>query len=100
MLMYQRPPCRSSAWASVNVAVPLAGLVGLVAIISATPAFAPAAAGPWKWAMVEGPVSPSKLIVQDNVLVAVSKVTSAVPVALLSMAAGAARAAFYLTASA
>src|ERR1700753_1050904 len=85
MLMYQRPACRSAAWASVNVAEPLAGLVGLVPIMRATGAFAPGAAGPWEWAMVGGAVSPSKLMSQVKSLVAGSKVTTAVPVPLLSV---------------
>src|ERR1700683_108798 len=50
-LTYQLPAIRSAAWASVSVAEPSNGLVlGLIA--TATPAFLPGAAGPWKWAAV------------------------------------------------
>src|SRR5262249_56864185 len=47
-LTYQRPAMRSAACASVSVAEPLAGLMGLLAIRIATGAFLPTSAGPWK----------------------------------------------------
>src|SRR5215204_2444044 len=94
--MYMRPAIRSAAWASVSVADPLAGLVGLLPIGMTTPAFLPASAGAWKWAAVASPVSPEKVTVQFRVFVAVSKVTSAVPVPLLSLA-GTSCCAFRLT---
>src|ERR1700728_649876 len=49
MLTYQLPAVRSAAWASVSVADPSNGLA-LDLIGTATPAFLPAAAGPWKCA--------------------------------------------------
>src|SRR3979411_3347946 len=54
-LTYQRPPIRSAALASSSGARPVAGLVGLLPLSSAPPAFAPGAAGPWKWAAVAAP---------------------------------------------
>src|SRR5262245_595264 len=48
MLTYQRPAVRSAAWASVKVAEPLAGLVGLVPISTARPDVLSGSAGTWK----------------------------------------------------
>jgi hypothetical protein len=49
-----------------------------------TPAFAPEAAGPWKWAAVAAPDSPENSIIHDNSFVAGSKSTDADPVASVS----------------
>src|ERR1700733_6515400 len=78
-----RPAARSEAWASESVAVPLNGLSSVLPfseIQTATPAFLPGSAGPWKWAAVAGPERPEKLPVQLNSLVAGSKVAVTVPV--------------------
>src|SRR5262249_10822131 len=56
-LTYQRPASRSAACASVRLAEFSNGLV-LGVIGTATPAFLPGSAGPWKWAIVAGPDSP------------------------------------------
>src|SRR5207302_10906555 len=45
-LAYHFPAMRSAACASVRVAEPFAGLVGLLPIRTATPAFLPGSAGP------------------------------------------------------
>src|SRR6266566_2856924 len=37
---------------------------------TATPAFLPTSAGPWKWAALAGPLSPEKLPSQVSILVA------------------------------
>src|SRR5680860_1781519 len=73
------------------------------AIVMTGPAFSPSLAGPWIWAAVASPVSPSTATIHVTVLASVSTVTSAVPVAALSVggtSALAVRSAVYLTISA
>jgi hypothetical protein len=58
---YHFPAEKSLACSGVSVACPVMGLsAGLPCLVSqtCTPAFSPLPAGPWKWAMVTGPVNP------------------------------------------
>src|SRR5271169_4860135 len=67
MLTYQLPAIRSEACMSVSVAEPCKGLVAGV-IGTATPAFFPGSAGPWKWAAVAGPVRPGIAAIPSQLL--------------------------------
>src|SRR5690554_5844776 len=67
------------------------------------PAFSSSLAGPWICAAVASPVKPSTVTTQETVFASVSTVTSAVPVAVLSVggtSAPAVRSVLYFTVSA
>src|SRR5213594_755495 len=86
MLAYQRPASRSAACAGVSVARPSMGLLMGPVQGRTTPALAPIAAGPWKWAPVAGPVRPRKLTFQRNRLVSLLSTASTEPLPLLATA--------------
>src|SRR5437868_10360809 len=74
---------RSAACASVSVALPSTGLAVALGIATATPAFLPASAGPWKCAAVAGPDRPLYVSFQLNFFDAASYSRSAVPLPAL-----------------
>src|SRR4051794_40156769 len=77
-LAYHLPAIRSAAWAGVSVAWPSIGLAA-DAKGRTTAAFAPALAGPWKWAAVAGPLRPSYVILYLSTLVSLLSQASARP---------------------
>src|SRR5450432_1413733 len=82
-LTYHRPAFRSATCAGVSVAVPVIGLEIGPGNGTTTPALLPAAAGPWKWPAVTGPVVPEYVTVHFRVVP--SRSTLAVPVPALAL---------------
>src|SRR6185295_19548191 len=81
-LTYQRPALSWSTWACVRVAEPSIGLAIEPVKGRTTPAFAPSAAGPWKWPAVTGPVVPEYVTVHLRFMP--SRKIRAVPTAVLA----------------
>src|SRR5262249_61313943 len=74
---------RAAACASVRLAEFSNGLV-LGVIGTATPAFLPGSAGPWKWAIVAGPLSPGKMPLQGSFFLPGSEAAGTLPGPFLS----------------
>src|SRR5581483_4307165 len=83
MFTYHLPAIRSSACASVSVALPSKAALSAPVMGTTTGPFLPASPA-WKCAAVAGPVRPDTLPFHVSCLLAVSKVAVTEPLALLS----------------
>ncbi len=70
MLMYSSSSRSMVACSEVNSAVPSIGesRPDISPMLTCTPALVPLSAGPWKWAMLGGPVKLENSMLQDNSL--------------------------------